>query len=141
MPALGIVRTDLQFGVVTWHYSGVEIPGCWSAVFQPNRCCGSCLKCISAQNTPKRLPLFISLLNALKSTYAQCAYIVQMLIQKFPLQTSPRFVANIYYYLLFIGIASHPVTPTCSFECSQLFSIVQTHSRSGQSSKESVECQ
>ena len=32
---IGIVRTDLQFGFVTWHYSEVEIPGCWSALFQP----------------------------------------------------------------------------------------------------------
>ena len=33
------------------------------------------------------------------------------------------------------------VRPSFSFECSQLFSIVQTHSRSGQSSRESVESQ
>ena len=36
---------------------------------------------------------------------------------------------------------NQPCSPTCSFECSQLFSIVQTHSRSGQSSRESVESQ
>ena len=91
-----ICNSDLWLGIILeWRFLDVGV-----VYSGQNRCCGSCLKCISAQNTPKRLPLFISLPNALKSTYAQCVYIVQMLIQKFPLQTSPRFVANIYCWFI-----------------------------------------